>query len=633
MKPWLPAMKKIQLLEQKNLYPASPANTLSMLKPLQSPMDSRSDQLAQTQQLLEQETLRHQHIESELNQERKLAHAALEAISDAVMTTDLSGRIHYFNPVAEKMLGQNLSHAQGLPLVSILNLVDEITRDTIECPLQEMIQTGQTIQVLDQALLCTAQGQQFAIDFSVAPMQDSQGYVIGAVLVFRDVTSTRRLAQQLSWQASHDSLTGLFNRHKFEDTVITTIRDAQAGNQHVLCYLDLDQFKIVNDTCGHIAGDQLLLTLSEILSSEIRSSDMLARLGGDEFGILFYQCSLGQANTIVERIHGQLQNFRFLWQGQTFSVSASFGLVQIDETSQSLTQILAAADAACYAAKEAGRNRIHLYCIDDDELTRQRRERLWISRINQAIEEDRFQLYAQEIAPLDPPTPDYTRHVEILLRMVDRNGELIPPGCFIPAAERYGLMTELDRVVIKTFFESYAKACMTLSGTPLDNCMYAINLSARSLNDEQFIDFVKAQFKVHRVPPEIICFEITETAAISNLTKASQLIQELKLMGCRFALDDFGSGMNCFAYLKQLTIDYLKIDGSFIKNITQEPIDKELVICMNRIAHVLGAKTVAEWVETDETFQTLREIGIDYGQGFGISRPRPLEFAPLIVKE
>ncbi len=605
-----------------------------MLQTLQAEVDDRVDQLSLAHQLLEQETLRRQHIESELHQQRELAHAALEAIADAVITTDLSGRIHYFNPVAESLLGQNLSHAQGLPLTSILQLLDEVTGQPIACPIADMMQLEQTIQVLDRASLISQLGTAHSIDFSVAPMLDSHGSLIGAVLVFRDVTTTRKLAQQLAWQASHDALTSLVNRHKFEECVTATIVDTQAGGHpeaqaHVLCYLDLDQFKIVNDTCGHIAGDQLLRNMTEILASEIRATDVLARLGGDEFGILFYHCGLTQANTIVERIHYKLQSFRFLWQEQTFNVSASFGLVQIDHTSADLAQVLGAADAACYAAKEAGRNRIHLYCVDDDELTRQRGERLWISRINQAIEEDRFQLYAQAIVPIDPPHEDYQRHVEILLRMIDRNGELIPPGCFIPAAERYGLMTELDRVVIKTFFRSYAQACLSLSGSPLDNCLYAINLSARSLNDEQFIDFVKAQFQEYRVPPQIICFEITETAAISNLTKASLLIQELKQMGCRFALDDFGSGMNCFAYLKQLTIDYLKIDGSFIKNINQEPIDQELVICMNRIAHVLGAKTVAEWVEDDATWETLRAIGIDYGQGFGISRPQPLEFTPL----
>jgi EAL domain-containing protein (putative c-di-GMP-specific phosphodiesterase class I) len=314
-------------------------------------------------------------------------------------------------------------------------------------------------------------------------------------------------------------------------------------------------------------------------------------------------------------------------------------VLAIDSDSDSLAQVMSAADAACYAAKEAGRNRVHFYHRNDHELTRQRSERQWIARINQAISDQRFVLYAQAIVPIvangntaaadtvasDSQEPDLEHHVEILLRMVDPNGELIPPGHFIPAAERYDLMTKLDRVVISSFFEAYAQACLSQSGRPLDRCLYAINLSARSLNDGRFVDFIKAQFVQNRVPPQIICFEITETAAILNLDKAAEFMRELKQMGCCFALDDFGSGMNCFAYLKQLDIDYLKIDGSFVKNIVNEPIDQALVSCMNRIAHAVGAKTVAEWVETDAILQTLQALGVDYAQGYGIGKPQPLE--------
>jgi diguanylate cyclase (GGDEF)-like protein/PAS domain S-box-containing protein len=616
-----------------NLFDNSPtllclnADIFSMLQNSQASMEDHACDYSQFHQLLAQEALRRQHVESELHQERELAHAALAAIADAVITTDISGRIHYFNPIAESLLGHKLAQVQGLSIGSVLRLQSAQTQLPIDCPIEQMLQTQQTIQVIDQAILVGPNNQEYAIDFSVAPMQDSQGKLIGAVLVFRDVTIARGLAQQLAWQASHDALTSLVNRREFEDRLSAAISGTQTDDDtHVLCYLDLDQFKIVNDTCGHIAGDHLLLALTAILAKEIRGTDLLARLGGDEFGILFHQVSLVQAHTIVSRIQQRLHDFRFVWQNESFNVTASFGLVAIEAASTNLTEVMSAADAACYAAKEAGRNRIHLYYSDDDELTRQRGERLWIARINQAIEENRFVLYGQEIAPIQLGESVYKRHMEILLRMVDRDGSLIAPGCFIPAAERYGLMTEIDRVVITTFFQSYRSA-KAVTGM-LDDCMYAINLSAISLNDEKFIDFVKSQLLEHSVPPEVICFEITETAAISNLTKASQLIQELKQMGCRFALDDFGSGMNCFAYLKLLPIDYLKIDGTFIKNIINEPIDQELVACMNRIAHVVGAKTVAEWVEDEATLKILRAIGIDYGQGFGISRPEPLVFTP-----
>jgi diguanylate cyclase (GGDEF)-like protein len=588
--------------------------------------------------------------ESSLNP-LELAYVALQAISHAIVTIDLQGQIQSCNTTAQTWLTQAAKLAPdhdltGMAVAQILPILDESTRNPIgiDVLLDRLQQSNGSFELFDQLICLTATGAAMAIDLTVAPIGDTSR-LNGGVLMLQDVTTARQTTRTLSWQAHHDALTGLVNRAAFEVKLTQAIQHAQQSTQpHTLCYIDLDQFKIVNDTCGHNAGDQLLRRLAQIFQREIRSTDTLSRIGGDEFGILFHHCSLQQAHQIVERIHQQIGQFRFLWQEQNFNISASFGLVQIDGESEGLTAVLSAADAACYAAKEAGRNRIHLYYSDDNELARQRSERLWISQIHQAIEENRFKLYAQDIVPIAPdglrptgghhafvePLQDgklkFERHVEILLRMIDRDGKIISPGCFIPAAERYGLMTELDRVVIETFFRTYANACLSNSGRPLDSCLYAINLSARSLNDAQFIDFVKAKFAEYRLPPHVICFEITETAAISNIEQAIQFIEELKQMGCHFALDDFGSGMNCFAYLKQLKIDYLKIDGSFIQNITTEKIDQELVSCMNRIAHVLGVKTVAEWVENDEILQTLRELDIDYAQGYGLHRPEPLEF-------
>jgi diguanylate cyclase (GGDEF)-like protein len=573
----------------------------------------------------------------------ELAYVALQAISHAIVTIDRQGHIQSCNTTAQTWLSNAANLAPetdltGMAVNQILPILDESTRDPIGISvlIDRLQQSNSSFELFDQLICLTATGETMAIDLTVAPIGDNTG-INGAVLILQDVTIARQTTRTLSWQAHHDALTGLVNRAAFEVKLTQAIQHAQQNSQaHTLCYIDLDQFKIVNDTCGHNAGDQLLRRLAQIFQREIRSTDTLSRIGGDEFGILFHHCALHQAHPIVERIHQQMGQFRFLWQEQSFNISASFGLVQIDHESEGLTAVLSAADAACYAAKEAGRNRIHLYYSDDNELARQRGERLWISQIHQAIEENRFKLYAQDIVPIAPdhafvePLQDgklkFERHVEILLRMIDRDGKIISPGCFIPAAERYGLMTDLDRVVIETFFRAYANACLSNSGRPLDSCLYAINLSARSLNDAQFIDFVKAKFAEYRLPPHVICFEITETAAISNIEQAIQFIEELKQMGCHFALDDFGSGMNCFAYLKQLKIDYLKIDGSFIKNITTEKIDQELVSCMNRIAHVLGVKTVAEWVENDEILQTLRELDIDYAQGYGLHRPEPLEF-------
>jgi diguanylate cyclase (GGDEF)-like protein len=580
------------------------------------------------------------HVMSTTDQD--LAGVALKALSHAVITTNLQGQIQHCNASAQALISKAQhrwpsSDIMGMPLHDILPLFHGETRQPLDSLVQQLQNAQPAVALTHQAILVTADGQERVIDLTVIPVYDAATILMGAVCMLWDVTDAHQAIHTLAWQASHDALTGLVNRSEFELQLTQAIHAAQTAKQrHTLCYIDIDQFKIVNDTYGHNAGDKLLQRLSQIFQHEIRSIDALSRLGSDEFGILFYDCNLKQACHVVERIHQQVSQFRFLWQEQSFSVSASFGLVQIDATSESLTSVLSAADAACYAAKEAGRNRIHLYYNDDDQLLRQRSERLWISQIYQAIEEQRLLLYSQDIVPIGPdrafvePTGvgqlQFERHVEILLRMADRDGTIIPPSQFIPAAERYGLMTAIDRVVIETFFRAYAQACLSHSGRPLDSCLYAINLSARSLNDDQFIDFVKAQFVKYRLPPHVICFEITETAAIDNVEQASQLIEELKQMGCHFALDDFGSGMNCFAYLKQLKIDYLKIDGSFIKDITTDKIDQELVACMNRIAHVLGIKTVAEWVENDAILQTLQKLNIDYAQGYGIHKPEPLEF-------
>jgi diguanylate cyclase (GGDEF)-like protein/PAS domain S-box-containing protein len=597
------------------------------LQHLYATLDDRDQELNRLYQLLDAESLHRRQIESELHQERELAYSALQAIADGVITTDMSGRLHYFNPIAQTILQQNLQDVQGLPLARILSLYDN-QHACFNLDISQVLQTQEPLELRNQLTLLRSDGSECAIDVAVLPMRDRVGQTIGAIVVLRDMTATRQLVQQLSWQSRHDPLTGLMNRREFESHVQQAIEEAQVGQQqHILCYVDLDQFKVINESCGHQIGDQLLCELGGLLSQEIRSIDVLARLGGDEFGVLLRHCASHQAHQVISRIQAKIQAYRLNWRGQSFAISASFGLVPLDRDSQDLRDVLSTADAACYAAKEAGRNRIHFYQPDDDELSRQRRERILIAQIHQAIEADRFLLYAQAIVPIEAQTSNGLKHhVEILLRMIDDQGQLVSPGYFIPAAERYGLMPTLDRVVIEKFCQSYAAACLSLSGKPLDRCLYAINLSARSLNDHDLIHFIKTQFATHRVPTEIICFEITETAAIFNIDTAAEFMTELKQMGFRFALDDFGVGMNSFAYLKHLAIDYLKIDGSFVKNILTETIDRALVSCMNQIAHELGAKTVAEWVENDEILTTLQQLGVDYAQGYGISKPQPLNF-------
>lgn len=430
-------------------------------------------------------------------------------------------------------------------------------------------------------------------------------------------TALRESEQRLSWQASHDSLTGLVNRREFEQCLVNALNSAKnEGINHALCYLDVDQFKIINDTCGHVAGDHLLRQVSTLFQNRLRKTDVLARLGGDEFGIIFYQCSLEQATRITEALRQQLNDFPFIWKEKVFSVSASIGLVAINADTPDLSSVLSAADAACYAAKNKGRNRINVYRPNDREIAQQRGEMQWVSQIPKALEENRFCLFYQEIAPLIGE--NHQQHYEILLRLKDENGQIVPPMAFIPAAERYNLMHLIDRWVISTLFAHLAQSQAE------ENVIYAVNLSGASINDDSFIDFVQAQFAYYQIPPSSICFEITETLAIANLSQAVGFIQKLKNLGCYFALDDFGSGMSSFAYLKSLPVDYLKIDGSLVRDIVQDAIAYSMVEAISRVATVMELQTIAEFVENEAIQEKLRKLPVDYAQGYGIAKPKPL---------
>lgn len=436
-----------------------------------------------------------------------------------------------------------------------------------------------------------------------------------------------KLNEQLSWQATHDVLTGLFNRRKFEKSLEEAVNSARALDQeHTLCYVDLDRFKVINDTCGHVAGDELLRQVSTLFQMQCRKTDTLARLGGDEFGLVLYQCPVEQALKIVQAMTQSIQSFRFVWQDKTFNVGVSIGLVAINFHSKSLDSVMTIADAACYAAKNKGQNRIHIYQTDDGELAQQQSEVQWVERLNQALDNNQFCLYYQTIAPLTTKLA-VEEHYEVLLRLVDVTGEVISPLAFLPAAERYNFMPAIDRWVLTTFFKRFS--AMSKARTPnIRTSLYAINLSGASVNDDQFIDFLKQQFDLYQIPPEQICFEITETVAIANLTKAAQFIRELKAMGCCFALDDFGSGMSSFAYLKYLPVDYLKIDGCFIKDIVNDPIAAAMVEAINQIGHVMGIQTIAEFVSNETILNKVKAIGVDYAQGYEIASPQPILAVP-----
>ena len=465
-----------------------------------------------------------------------------------------------------------------------------------------------------------ASGRRF-MDVAFYPYQDQIGKDSGVVVSWRDLTETHTLSEKLSYQASHDALTGLVNRREFEQRLRGLIDLAREEHtEHALCYLDLDQFKVINDTSGHVAGDELLRQLGMLLPEQVRKGDTLARLGGDEFGVLMERCSISQATRVANALLDAIRNLQFHWEDKTFNIGVSIGVVPINETSESITAVLSTADSACYAAKDAGRNQIHVYREDDVKVAERQGEMQWVARIQRALDDDRFELYAQPILPV-LSQPSAPVHYELLLRMQDEQGQIVMPGAFLSAVERYNLSARLDNWVIRNAFDWLVRNPEFREELDL----VSINLSGHSLGDGQLMGYIIEQFKGGRIPPEKICMEITETAAITNLTSATRFIKLLKEWGCRFALDDFGSGLSSFAYLKNLPVDFLKIDGLFVKDILDDAIDYAMVKSINEIGHVMGKRTVAEFVDSEAILSSLRVIGVDYAQGYAVGEPCPID--------
>lgn len=558
--------------------------------------------------------------EAALFHEKEQAQVTLSSIADGVITTDLQGRVEFMNPVAEALTGWSLEEANGQHLSAVFSLLDTQTKKPAEYKTLLATAYGTPEHKASRAYrLTNRSGLAIPILTSVAPIRNEGDQVIGFVVVFSDVTEAHRLSQQLAWQANHDALTGLMNRREFESRLAAALESARAGDlHHALIYVDLDQFKVVNDTCGHRAGDEMLRQLTGLLSAHVRGSDCLARLGGDEFGILLEQCTLEKGRQIAEVIRQAISEFRFICDDKIFESGASFGVASIDASSGTVASVLSEADAACYAAKDAGRNRVQLACRDSEGSKRQA-EMQWISRITKALDENRLVLYAQEIKALNQASA--TPHFEILVRMLDEDGTLIAPSSFLPAAERYGLITAVDCWIVNA-----ALSCLaTWERETLQPPTCAINLSGQSITDEGFLGFVLKAFDEHAVLPERVCFEITETAAIRNLSHARRFIARLKAIGCTFSLDDFGTGMSSYAYLRNLGVSFLKIDGTFVKRILADDVDLAMVDAINRIGHVMGIQTIAEFAETPELVAKLRALGVDYGQGYAIHQPEPLE--------
>ncbi len=555
--------------------------------------------------------------EEALFREKESAQITLQSIGDGVITTDAGSVIDYINPVAAELTGWRLEDAMGRPVEEIFRAFHEETCEPLENPLSVCIRRVRPIKSVRPMLLIRRDGNELYVDATAAPIRDGQGHVGGGVLVFHDVSESRELNRRLSYHASHDLLTGLVNRRELESRIERALKSAKAREgSYALCYLDIDQFKIINDTCGHSAGDALLGQVGALLKSKVRWRDTLSRLGGDEFGILLESCSLDEALRLAELLREAVRNFRFTWEDRVFRLGASVGVVPISADNEDVASILSAADSACAAAKEAGRNRVHSFAENDVELMRRRREMQWAARINAALEEDRFELYRMQIQPLQRIEPG--AHYELLLRLRDEGGRIVSPESFIAAAERYAITPAIDRWVIENAFRWLVSEADERERLKL--C--SINLSGQSLGDDKFLPFVIDQFHRSGLDASKICFEITETAAVASFSQANRFIQALKELGCKFALDDFGRGLSSFGYLKHFPVDFLKIDGSFVREILRDPIDREMVRSINEIGHLTGKQTVAEFAENAEIIQMLTSLGVDYAQGYGVAQPQ-----------
>lgn len=552
---------------------------------------------------------------------------ALESIAEAIVTTDASGSVQYLNPAAERLIGTTLDAARGKALGAVVGLVDEADRRALNDPVYQALASGVPVNLSRRALMITrGEGDERAIELSASPMRTAAGEIAGAAVLMHDVTELRGFARQLSYQATHDALTGLVNRREFErrlDEAITTAR--RGDNTHILCYLDLDAFKTVNDTSGHLAGDALLRDVARQLRETLRDSDTVARLGGDEFGMLLIGCPLDKARQIADDLCRKIADFRFVWKDRVFQIGASIGIVELARESSSVEDSLAAADSACYMAKRQGSGRVVVYSARDEALARSTGEIQWLQKLQSALKDQRFELYTQPIVPAsatavgngDGPA------LEVLVRMTDDNGEEVQPLEFIRAAERYRLMGLIDRWVVQKTLDSLVDGSLQL---PPGRCV-AINVSGQTLGDTQFLEFVVDGLDRSGVAPAQLCFEMTENAVVANLDHARRFVGVLHGMGCRFALDDFGSGVGSFSNLRSLPLDYLKIDGSFTRNLGRDSVNQAMVTAMIKLARTLNFKVIAEQVEDSAALDMVRQMGVDFVQGYAISRPQKLRLA------
>jgi diguanylate cyclase (GGDEF)-like protein/PAS domain S-box-containing protein len=553
--------------------------------------------------------------------EAECALATLDSIGDGVISTDTQGHVAYLNPVAAALTGWSNAEAIGRPLREIYRTRDDPAGQREGDSVARVLREPHHVKLSAPRRLLSQNDGEIEVEESASAIRGHSGEVTGVVLVLHDVGREREYATQLSYLTTHDALTGLLNRGEFEHRLRLLLqRDAAARRKHAMLYVDLDQFKVINDTCGHSGGDELLRQIGPMLQACVRTGDCVARLGGDEFGLLLENCSAQGAERIADKLRQALFDFHFVVSNRSFWTSASIGVVNLADAPFTFADAMSAADEACLLAKEKGRNRVQRFIPTDRDLSERKHEMTWVARIRDALDAGRLRLYAQDIKPLSAAGSPGPR-AELLLRMLDESGVVILPMAFIPAAERYGLMTALDRWVIQTAFEEIA--CSVANEFPVNASPFTINMSGMSIGDESFLDFIKEQFARFGLAPSAICFEITETVAIANLHTATRFIQQLKTLGCQFALDDFGAGMSSFGYLHHLPVDFVKIDGSFVKNMMDDPVAEAIVETIQRISHIMGKRTIAESVENEAMSTRLREMGVDFVQGYAIGRPRP----------
>jgi diguanylate cyclase (GGDEF)-like protein/PAS domain S-box-containing protein len=561
-------------------------------------------------------------IQEQLNQNLlssdALLRITLACMGDAVVITDVGNRICYLNKVAESLTGWTGEEALGMPLSQVLTLITERTREPIESPVVKCLRTGRVARLEQETLLVPREGHEVSIDDTASPLTNSNGVLIGAVMVFKDVSEKRQLVRQLEYQARHDDLTGVNNRRSFETSLRHYVESESAKRPGALLYLDLDQFKVVNDTAGHMAGDRLLREITALIQAQVGANAKIGRLGGDEFGVLLEDCTLEHSTNIANRILETITSFRFSWGDRFFTVKTSIGLVPILPNHDGVSGLLIAADDACYVAKDLGGNRVHVFTVDDTTLLRRHNEMRWVGRINDALENDRLCLNHQPIVSIADPSRK-EGWGEILVRMLGENNTIVPAAQFIPAAERYGLITGIDRWVFQHSMDALRDR--QSKGT---RTIFSINISGPSLSDETFLRFVVEELHRTQVDAGSLCFEITETAAISNISHAMRFVTLFKGMGCQFALDDFGTGLSSFAYLRRLGVDYVKIPGRFVRHMTRDRMDHAMVEGIHRLSQVMEIRTIAEHVEDTATLAALRKIGIDYAQGYLTGKPNEL---------